>query len=126
MSRQRKALWSAMFCAAAFFGLASALPAQEQGEQVKVALDHNVFVVVGQSLVIITGRPSAASRVNCAEGTPQPFAGVVVDEGGGNAAQQALGLVFRDTPARPGTKIRIIGFLGVCSGEMFLYDGIVE
>jgi hypothetical protein len=126
MSRKRKALWPVMFCAAAFLGLASALPAQQQGEQVELALPDDVFVIVGQSLVIITGRPSHISTVNCAAGTPQPFGGVVVDEGGGNAAQQAFGLVFRDTPARPGTKIRIIGGPRLCSGHLLLYDGIVE
>ena len=125
MSRQRR-LFLVASCVMALVGLPSVVPAQQQGEVLELALPSNVFVIVGQSLVLITGRPSHVSTENCAAGTPHPVSGVVVDEGGGNAAQQTGGLVFRNTEPRPGTRIRIVAGPHSCNGDLHLYDGVVE
>ena len=124
MSR-RQSFWLLLWVTAVL-GLQSSVPAQQEGEMLQLALPRDVFVVVGQSLVIITGRPTSASPVNCAAGVSRPASAVVVDEGGGNAAQQTAVLVFRETEPRNGTRIRIVGGPALCNAELLLYEGIVE
>lgn len=68
MSRQRTFFWIP-FCVIALLGLPSLVPAQQEGEMLQLALPRDVFVVVGQSLVIITGRPTSASPVTVQPGS---------------------------------------------------------
>jgi hypothetical protein len=125
MSQQRR-LVCILFCVAALVGLPSTVPAQEEAEILYVALPSDVFVVVGESLVLITGRPTSTSPVSCAPGTAQAVSAVVVDEGGSNGAEQTGVLVFHETPPRPGTRIRIVGGPYACSTDLRLYEGVVE
>ena len=129
MSRQRKLFWI-VFCVVALVGLPSVVPAQQaaqqDGEAVYLALPTDVFVIVDQSLVLITGRPTSTTPLVCAPGTPQTSSAVVVDEGGGNAAQQTAVWVFRNTEPRAGTRIRIVGGPYACSTDFRLWDGVIE
>jgi hypothetical protein len=119
-----------LICAAALLGvllgLPSNVPAQEEGEECFIAIPNNVTIVVGQSLVIVTGKPSAVSAVNCAPGMAQTHSAVIVDPGGGEAAQNSGILIFADQPLPNGTRLRIISEPTVCNGDLKLYTGVVE
>lgn len=124
MSGRRRLSWIILLTALVSVPLS--VPAQQEGEALWVALPNNVYVVVGQSIALITGRPSTVSAENCAPGTPWPASAVLVDESHENAAQNTGLLVFRDTEPRIATRIRIVGGPTVCNGELRLYTGVVE
>lgn len=129
MSRLR-GLFLVVSCVTVLVGLPAVVPAQQEGEVLEIAIPTDVYVVAGQSLVLITGRPTSGSPVNCASGVSHPVSAVIVDEGGGNAAQQTGVLVFRgnssDSAPRPGTRIRIVAGPAACNGDLNLWQGVVE
>jgi len=108
------------------FGLPSSIPAQQAGDEFCIAIPFNVAIVVDQSLVIITGKPSAVSPVSCAPGIAQTHSAVIVDPGGGEGAQNSGILIFADPPLSNGTRLRIISEPVVCNGDLHLYLGTVE
>lgn len=107
-------------------GLPSNVPAQEKGDDFSLAIPNNVTIVLGQSLVIVTGKSSGISPVNCAPGTPQPHSAVIVDPGSGRAAQHSDILIFADHPISSGTRLRITGGGTTCNADLKLYSGTVE
>jgi hypothetical protein len=122
-----------LFCVAASVGVLVGLPAnvpgQEEVESCQLAIPSNVTIIVGEDLVIVTGKSSAISTPNCAPGTPQPHSAVIVDPGSGRPAQNSAILIFvaADATDPPnGTRFRITDGPSLCSGDLHLYTGMVE
>jgi hypothetical protein len=85
-----------------------------------------VTINVGSHTVVFIGRPTSASPVNCAPGTPNPQTVNVVEPGGGSAAQTTGVLAFHDHEISLGSRYQITAGPNACNTDFKLYTATLN
>jgi hypothetical protein len=93
---------------------------------IQIAIPTNVTILVGSHQVVFIGRPTSASPVACAPGTPNPQTVVAVEPGGGSAAQITGVLAFHDHEIPLGSTYQITAGPTACNTDFKLYTATLN
>ncbi len=86
-----------------------------------LVIPETVSITVGQHKVVFTGRSAGTTTVPCQVGTFPSQSAVVIDPGGGQAAQLTSVVVLHDHEIQNGTRYLITGGPVECG---FALDGV--
>jgi hypothetical protein len=93
---------------------------------IQIAIPTNVTINVGSHEVVFIGRPTSTSPVACAPGTPNPQTVIVVEPGGGSAAQITGVLAFHDHEIPLGSRYQITAGPNACNTDFKLYTATLK
>jgi len=124
--RTAKAVIAAVMLGSCLLAVHVPVVSADAPSRIRIAIPHNVEIVVGSHLVVFIGKPTSTSPVNCEPGTPQPQTVVAVDPGGSFAAQITGVLAFHDHEVPSGARYRITVGPDQCNSELGLWTGTLE